>query len=210
MSDALQELGQHLETKRHDCVLSWSVAHGELTMKIAAANIVGFVEFLKNDPACRFSTLVDITAVDYPQRAKRFEVVYHFLSMYQNQRIRLKVDIREEDMVASILPVHPSANWFEREIFDMFGILFSGHPDLRRLLTDYGFRGHPLRKDFPTTGYTEVRYDEKQKRVVYEPVNLVQEYRQFDFMSPWEGAEYILPGDDKAAPDGHVSKGAAK
>ncbi|MCB5198162.1 NADH-quinone oxidoreductase subunit C [Loktanella sp. DSM 29012] len=197
-TQALSELGQHLELKRNDCVLSWDVAFGELTIKVAVANIVGFVEFLKNDPACKFSTLVDITAVDHPERPKRFEVVYHFLSMYQNQRIRLKVDIREEDMVPSIISVHPSANWFEREVFDMFGILFSGHPDLRRLLTDYGFRGHPLRKDFPTTGYTEVRYDEKQKRVVYEPVSLVQEYRQFDFMSPWEGAEYIMPGDEKA------------
>mgnify|MGYP005985598801 CR=1 FL=1 len=210
MTEALTELGQHLEMKRKDCVMSWEVAHGELTMTIAPSNLVGFVEFLKTDAACRFSSLVDITAVDYPQRAKRFVVVYHFLSMYQNQRIRLKVDVREEDMVPSIISVHPSANWFEREVFDMFGILFTGHPDLRRILTDYGFRGHPLRKDFPTTGYTEVRYDEVQKRVVYEPVSLVQEYRQFDFMSPWEGAEYILPGDDKVAPDGNVSKGAAK
>jgi NADH-quinone oxidoreductase subunit C len=194
----MNELGQHLELKRHDCVLGWVVAHDELTVTVALSSIVGFVDFLKTDPACRFSSLVDITAVDYPQRPKRFEVVYHFLSMYQNQRIRLKVDVREEEMVPSIIGVHPSSNWFEREVFDMFGILFSGHPDLRRLLTDYGFRGHPLRKDFPTTGYTEVRYDEVQKRVVYEPVSLVQEYRQFDFMSPWEGAEYILPGDDKA------------
>ena len=143
-----------------------------------------FVEFLKTDRNCRFSTLVDITAVDYPEREARFDVVYHFLSMYQNHRIRLKLAVREDDMVPSIISVHPSANWFEREVFDMFGILFSGHPDLRRILTDYGFRGHPLRKDFPTTGYTEVRYDEAQKRVVYEPVSLVQEYRQFDFMSP--------------------------
>ena len=197
MSDALSELGTHIELKRPDCVLSWDVTHGELNIDVAPANIVGFVEFLKDDSTCRFSTLVDITAVDYPERPKRFDVVYHFLSMYQNQRIRLRVSIREEDMVASIIGVHPSANWFEREVYDMFGILFSGHPDLRRILTDYGFRGYPLRKDFPTTGYTEVRYDEAQKRVVYEPVSLVQEYRQFDFMSPWEGAEYILPGDEK-------------
>ena len=198
MSDALTELGTHLELKRKDCVLSWTVANDELTVNVALANLVGFVEFLKTDQACQFSTLIDITAVDFPERSKRFEVVYHFLSMYQNHRIRLRVSIREEDMVPSIIDIHPSANWFEREVFDMFGILFSGHPDLRRILTDYGFRGYPLRKDFPTTGYTEVRYDEVQKRVVYEPVSLVQEYRQFDFMSPWEGAEYILPGDDKA------------
>ena len=198
MSEALEQLGQHLELKRKDCVVSWEVAHGELNVTVALANLVSFVKFLRKDADCQFSTLVDITAVDYPSRAKRFDVVYHFLSMYQNQRIRLRVEVREEDMVPSIISVHPSANWFEREVFDMFGILFSGHPDLRRILTDYGFRGYPLRKDFPTTGYTEVRYDEVQKRVVYEPVSLVQEYRQFDFMSPWEGAEYIMPGDEKA------------
>jgi NADH-quinone oxidoreductase subunit C len=197
MSEALKELGTHLELKRSDCVLSWDVTHGELNVDVAPSNLVEFIEFLKSDHSCQFSTLVDITGVDYPERAKRFDVVYHFLSMYQNQRIRLRVSIREEDMVPSIVDIHPSANWFEREVFDMFGILFSGHPDLRRILTDYGFRGYPLRKDFPTTGYTEVRYDEAQKRVVYEPVSLVQEYRQFDFMSPWEGANYILPGDEK-------------
>jgi NADH-quinone oxidoreductase subunit C len=198
MTEALQELGTHLEMKRTDCVLSWEVSDDELTVTIAPTSVVAFVEFLKSDGACQFSSLVDITAVDYPQRSKRFDVIYHLLSMYQNHRIRLRVQIREDEMVPSIIDVHPSSNWFEREIFDMFGILFTGHPDLRRILTDYGFRGHPLRKDFPTTGYTEVRYDEVQKRVVYEPVSLVQEYRQFDFMSPWEGAEYILPGDDKA------------
>ncbi|MEZ5674845.1 NADH dehydrogenase subunit C [Thalassovita litoralis] len=197
MSDALTELATHIELKRTDDVIGWDVAFGELNIDVVPGKIVDFVEFLKTDPTCKFSSLVDITAVDYPDRAKRFDVVYHFLSMYQNQRIRLRVSVREDEMVASITDVHPSANWFEREVFDMFGILFTGHPDLRRLLTDYGFRGHPLRKDFPTTGYTEVRYDEAQKRVVYEPVKLVQEYRQFDFMSPWEGAEYILPGDEK-------------
>jgi len=197
MSEALKELGAQLELKRSDCVLSWDVTHGELNVDVAPSNLVEFIEFLKSDRSCQFSTLIDITGVDYPERAKRFDVVYHFLSMYQNQRIRLRVSIREEDMVPSIVDIHPSANWFEREVFDMFGILFSGHPDLRRILTDYGFRGYPLRKDFPTTGYTEVRYDEAQKRVVYEPVSLVQEYRQFDFMSPWEGANYILPGDEK-------------
>ena len=197
MSEALKELGTHIELKRTDCVLSWAVAHDELTVDVAPSSLVEFVEFLKTDQNCKFSTLVDITGVDYPERAKRFDVVYHFLSMYQNQRIRIRISVREEDMVPSIVDVHPSANWFEREVFDMFGILFSGHPDLRRILTDYGFRGYPLRKDFPTTGYIEVRYDEAQKRVVYEPVSLVQEYRQFDFMSPWEGANYVLPGDEK-------------
>ena len=198
MTEALTQLAQHIEMKRPDCVASWEIANDELTVTVALERIEGFVEFLKTNGSCQFSTLVDITAVDYPARAKRFDVVYHFLSMYQNHRIRVKVQAREEDMVPSIISVHPCANWFEREVFDMFGLLFSGHPDLRRILTDYGFRGYPLRKDFPTTGYTEVRYDEVQKRVVYEPVSLVQEYRQFDFMSPWEGADYIMPGDEKA------------
>jgi NADH-quinone oxidoreductase subunit C len=198
VSDALVELAAHIATRQPDAVLDSHVAQGELTLTVAPSRIVALVDFLKVDPACRFSSLVDITAIDYPDREARFDVVYHLLSMYRNQRIRLKLSLREDRMVPSIIAVHPSANWFEREVFDMFGILFAGHPDLRRILTDYGFRGHPLRKDFPTTGFTEVRYDEKQKRVVYEPVKLVQEYRQFDFMSPWEGAHYILPGDDKA------------
>ena len=198
MSDALKELGAHIQMKRPECVLNWHVSHGELTVDVALNAIAALIEFLKTDPNCKFSTMLDITAVDYPERPQRFDVVYHLLSMYQNHRIRLKVAVREDEMVPSITAVHPSANWFEREVFDMFGILFSGHPDLRRILTDYGFRGHPLRKDFPTTGYTEVRYDEVLKRVVYEPVKLVQEYRQFDFMSPWEGAQYVLPGDEKS------------
>lgn len=195
--DALRELADLITLKQGDAVIGTEIAHGELTVEITLASIPAFMEFLKTDTACRFSTLVDITAVDYPSRDKRFDMVWHFLSMYQNHRIRVKTQIREDDMVPSITGVYPAANWFEREVFDMYGVLFSGHPDLRRILTDYGFRGYPLRKDFPTTGYTEVRYDEAQKRVVYEPVNLVQEYRQFDFMSPWEGAEYILPGDEK-------------
>ena len=197
MSDALKELAAHLETRRPDCVVSTEIAHGELTVSVTLASLVSFVEFLKTDQTCRFSTMIDITAVDYPMREKRFDLVYHFLSMYENHRIRVRTEPREDDIVPSLTRIFPCANWFEREVFDMFGLLFSGHPDLRRLLTDYGFRGHPLRKDFPTTGYTEVRYDEEQKRVVYEPVSLVQEYRQFDFMSPWEGAEYVLPGDEK-------------
>ncbi len=202
MSDALKDLAGYIEAKRGDCVAGWDVSHGELNIDVTPSNIAGFVDFLKSDATCRFTSLVDITAVDYAGRDKRFDVVYHFLSMYQNHRIRLRASVREDEMVPSITDVHPSANWFEREVFDMFGILFSGHPDLRRILTDYGFRGYPLRKDFPTTGYTEVRYDEVQKRVVYEPVSLVQEYRQFDFMSPWEGAEYILPGDEKQTEGG--------
>lgn len=197
MSEALKELGAQIELKRPDCVLGWDVTYGELNIDVAPANIAGFVEFLKSDANCKFTQLLDIAGVDYPDRAKRFDVVYHLLSMTQNQRIRLRVSVREDEMVPSVTSVFASANWYERETFDMYGVIFSDHPDLRRLLTDYGFRGHPLRKDFPTTGYTEVRYDEVQKRVVYEPVKLPQEYRQFDFMSPWEGAQYILPGDEK-------------
>ena len=192
--DALRELGEHIAQRRPDCVLGWHVRVGELTIEATLSSLRGFIEFLKFDSSCRFSQLVDLTAVDNLGREKRFDVVYHFLSMHRNHRVRVKVRVREEEMVPSIIAVHPSAGWFEREVFDMFGLLFSGHPDLRRILTDYGFRGHPLRKDFPTTGYTEVRYDEAEKRVVYEPVHLVQEYRQFDFMSPWEGADYVLPG----------------
>ncbi len=198
MSEALQELAALVEVKQPDAVQSAAVAFGELTLEVNLANLKSLVETLRDDPACRFSTLVDITAIDHPERVQRFDMVYHFLSMYRNHRIRVKVRVGEDEMVPSLTGLYPAANWFEREVFDMFGILFSGHPDLRRILTDYGFRGHPLRKDFPTTGYTEVRYDETLKRVVYEPVKLVQEYRQFDFMSPWEGADYILPGDQKA------------
>jgi NADH-quinone oxidoreductase subunit C len=197
MTQALRDLASHLETTRPDCILSTDISFDELTVTVTLASLLSFCDFLKTDQTCRFSSLVDITAVDHPERERRFDIVYHFLSMYQNHRLRVRAEVREDDMVPSLIPVHKSANWFEREVFDMFGLLFSGHPDLRRILTDYGFRGYPLRKDFPTTGYTEVRYDEEQKRVVYEPVKLVQEYRQFDFMSPWEGAEYVLPGDEK-------------
>ncbi len=197
MSEALEELAAELELRIGDAVVSHEVAHGELTVTTTLSQLTKLVRHLQISENMRFSTLVDITAIDWPGRRKRFDVVYHFLSMYLNHRIRLKVAVSEDAIVPSITQIHPSANWFEREVFDMFGILFSGHADLRRILTDYGFRGHPLRKDFPTTGYTEVRYDETLKRVVYEPVQLVQEYRQFDFMSPWEGADYILPGDEK-------------
>ena len=185
-------LSAHIRDRQSDAVLTAELVRGELVASAVAPRLVDLIDFLKRDPQCAFATLVDITAVDHPGRERRFDVVYHLLSMDLNQRIRVKVALRESEIIPSIVEVHRSANWFEREVFDMYGIQFSGHPDLRRILTDYGFRGHPLRKDFPMTGYTEVRYDERSKRVVYEPVDLVQEFRQFDFMSPWEGAEYAL------------------
>ena len=195
--DALDQLAEHIKLRRGDEILETHVAFGELTVTASLSGLVDLIEFLRSDNSCRFSTLVDMTAVDYPERAQRFDVVWHLLSMYQNHRIRVKVAIREDEIVPSLVRIYPCANWFEREVFDMFGILFSGHPDLRRILTDYGFSGFPLRKDFPTTGYVELRYDESEKRVVYEPVRLTQEYRQFDFLSPWEGTQYVLPGDEK-------------
>jgi NADH-quinone oxidoreductase subunit C len=194
---AVEDLRETIITRKEAAVIGSRVVHGELTMTVPPAALVDFIGFLKTDGACRFTTLIDITAVDWPQRERRFDMVYHFLSMHLNQRIRVRAEVREDEIVPSIIEHFASANWYEREVFDMYGILFSGHPDLRRILTDYGFRGHPLRKDFPTTGYVEVRYDEEQKRVVYEPVKLVQEYRMFDFTSPWEGAQYDLPGDEK-------------
>ncbi len=197
MSDALNELKGLIELKQPDVVRRAEVVGGELVVHIVPAAIPSFTEFLRDDKQCLFSMMIDVTAVDYPERAKRFELVYHFLSMRLNQRIRVKVDVADGEIAPSITSIHPSANWFEREVFDMYGVRFSGHPDLRRLLTDYGFTGHPLRKDFPTSGYLEMHYDETEKRCVYRPVSLTQEYRQFDFMSPWEGAEYILPGDEK-------------
>ena len=187
------ELAAHIDARHPDTVRVSSVVSGELVVEAVAPGLPSLVEFLKFDSRCLFRTLVDITAVDYPGRERRFDVVYHFLSMDLNQRVRVKVAVREGAPVPSIVKIHPSANWFEREVYDMYGIPFSGHPDLRRILTDYGFRGHPLRRDFPVTGYTEVRYDEEKKRVVYEPVSLVQEFRQFDFLSPWEGAEHVEP-----------------
>jgi NADH-quinone oxidoreductase subunit C len=182
-----------------DAVLDTKIAVGELTLTIARAKIADAVKYLRDDPGARFKVLIDICGVDYPDRAERFDVVYHFLSVHNNLRIRLKVATDAASPVPSIVGLFPGANWFEREAFDLYGILFEGHPDLRRILTDYGFRGHPLRKDFPLTGFVEVRYDEEQKRVVYEPVKLPQEFRSFDFLSPWEGAQYMLPGDEKAA-----------
>lgn len=198
MDESLKELGEHIAGSLENEVTGFDIAFGELTVLARAEQIVKVMKFLRDDPACRFSVLVDLCGVDYPGRAKRFDVVYHLLSLHQNHRVRIKVKADEETPVPSVIDVFPAANWYEREAFDMYGVLFSDHPDLRRLLTDYGFTGHPLRKDFPLTGYVEVRYDEEQKRVVYEPVQLTQEFRDFDALSPWEGAKYILPNEDGA------------
>lgn len=198
MSEALSDLAAHLREKLGDAVLESVLAYGELTVTVAAEAIVTAATFLRDDKRCRFVSIIDISGADYPAREKRFDVVYHLLSPTQNLRIRLKVRADEETIVPSVTGVWPGADWFERETYDLYGVLFSGHPDLRRILTDYGFEGHPLRKDFPLTGFYEVRYDDEAKRVVYEPVELKQEFRNFDFLSPWEGTEYVLPGDEKA------------
>ena len=196
---ALEELGQHVASVLSDQVMGISIAHDELMVTARAEQIVKVVTFLRDDPMCLFKVLVDICGTDYPERPKRFDVVYNLLSLVHNQRIRIKVEADDETPVPSITGIHNSANWFEREIWDMYGVMFSDHPDLRRLLTDYGFEGHPLRKDFPLTGFVETRYDEERKRVVYDPVKLSQEFRKFDFLSPWEGASNTpLPGDEKA------------
>ncbi len=195
---ALRELGQHIRQRLSNEVIGCEVARGELVVEVEAAHIVAVLNFLRDDPLCLFKLLVDLCGVDYPERAERFEVVYNLLSLRHNQRVRVKIRVPEGGVVASVVGVFRTADWFERETWDLYGVMFADHPDLRRLLTDYGFEGHPLRKDFPLTGYVEMRYDDEQKRVVYEPVALAQEFRNFDFMSPWEGAEYILPGDEKA------------
>jgi NADH-quinone oxidoreductase subunit C len=190
---ALDDLASHIKSALGDAVLSAQIAFGELTISVGGHKLLEVLSFLRDAPGCEFKILIDICGVDYPNRGRRFDVVYHLLSVAQNSRIRVKVETDETTTVPSSASIYPAANWFEREAFDLYGILFSGHPDLRRILTDYGFSGHPMRKDFPLTGYVEVRYDDKQKRVVYEPVKLVQELRDFDFLSPWEGAPYI-PG----------------
>jgi NADH-quinone oxidoreductase subunit C len=195
MAETLETLGEYLAAKLGVATVT---DYGELTLKAEAADIIRVLMFLRDDPECRFVCFTDIAGVDYPQREKRFDVVYHLLSPYKNRRVRVKVQADEDTAVPSAISVFPAANWFEREVFDLYGVLFSDHPDLRRILTDYGFSGHPLRKDFPLTGYVEVRYDDEQKRVVYEPVKLVQEFRSFDYLSPWEGTDYVLPGDEKA------------
>ncbi|SMQ64234.1 NADH dehydrogenase subunit C [Devosia lucknowensis] len=196
--DPLVALGEHVTASLGDAVISFEVAFGDLTVSVARDSIVNVVTFLRDDPKCRFISFVDVCGADYPAREFRFDVVYHFLSPHLNQRIRIKLEADDVTPVPSITDVFAGANWFERETYDLYGVLFSGHPDLRRILTDYGFDGHPLRKDFPLTGFVEVRYDEERKRVVYEPVTLAQEFRSFDYLSPWEGTDYVLPGDEKA------------
>jgi NADH-quinone oxidoreductase subunit C len=198
MDETLSELGEHIAAALGGADLSWTIAFGELTVHAQADSLLRVLRFLRDDGSCQFVCLLDIAGVDYPEREQRFEVVYHLLSPTQNLRLRVKIAAGEDTQVPSAVGLFPSANWYEREVFDLYGVLFAGHPDLRRILTDYGFAGHPLRKDFPLTGYVEVRYDDEQKRVVYEPVKLPQEFRNFDFLSPWEGTDYVLPGDEKA------------
>ena len=199
MDEALEELGNYVGGKIAGALQAKTIAFGELTLTVARSQIVPVLKLLRDDARCRFEVLIDLCGVDYPARENRFDVVYHLLSPRTNQRIRVKLETNETDPVPSATAVFSVADWFEREAYDMYGILFSGHPDLRRMLTDYGFQGHPLRKDFPLTGYVEVRYDDNQKRVVYEPVKLNQEFRNFDYESPWEGVTYPLPGDEKAS-----------
>ena len=194
----LEALGQSIVSALPGAATAHAVAFNQLTVDVEAAKIVEVVKYLRDDPNCRFVNITDVTAVDYPDREKRFDVIYHFLSPTLNTRVRLRVAADETTQVPSLIEVFPGADWFEREAYDLYGVFFVGHPDMRRLLTDYGFEGHPLRKDFPTTGFLEVRYDDQEKRVVYEPVRLNQEFRNFDFLSPWEGTEYVLPGDEKA------------
>jgi NADH-quinone oxidoreductase subunit C len=198
--EALVELKEHIAAGLGDVMAGAHIAYGELTVKVPREQIVPALTYLRDNPQCQFEVLIDLCGVDYPARENRFDVVYHLLSVRQNQRIRVTLETDETTPVPSVVGVFPGANWYEREAYDMYGMPFSGHPDLRRLLTDYGFEGYPLRKDFPLTGYVEVRYDDELKRVVYDKVRLTQEFRNFDFESPWEGVDYVLPGDEKAAP----------
>jgi NADH-quinone oxidoreductase subunit C len=198
MSETLTGIGDHLRARLGDSIIEQTNAFGDLALKVEPSEILSVLRFLRDDPTCRFVSFIDICGVDYPNRERRFDVVYHLLSPTRNTRIRVKIETDEATPVPSCVGIFPGALWFEREAYDLFGILFTGHPDMRRLLTDYGFDGHPLRKDFPMTGFVEVRFDDEAKRVVYEPVRLSQEFRQFDFLSPWEGTDYVLPGDEKA------------
>ncbi|MCQ2004590.1 NADH-quinone oxidoreductase subunit C [Rhizobium sp. NRK18] len=199
MTEVFNELASHIKDAQSSHLVGVEIKHGELTVTATTAGIIPLLTFLRDDVQCGFVNIVDICGVDYPQRAERFDVVYHLLSPRQNVRIRVKLAVAEDVAVPSATAVYPGADWFEREAWDMYGIPFSGHSDMRRILTDYGFEGHPLRKDFPVTGFVEVRYDDELKRVLYEPVELKQEFRSFDFLSPWEGTDYVLPGDEKAA-----------
>ncbi|MGE0063696.1 MAG: NADH-quinone oxidoreductase subunit C [Xanthobacteraceae bacterium] len=207
MDEMLDRLGQKISETLGGAVTGYAIAYGELTVTAQAADIVKVATVLRDDPRFLFSNFIDITAVDWPGREKRFDVVYHFLSPRLNRRVRIKIEVGEMEQVASLIDVYRGADWFERETYDLYGVLFTGHPDMRRILTDYGFDGHPLRKDFPLTGFVEVRYDDEQKRVVYEPVKLSQEFRSFDFLSPWEGTDYVLPGDEKAPGQGNKMTG---
>lgn len=197
----MEDLKDHIQASLGDAVNSIDIAFDEMTVHARRAEIVKVISFLRDDPLCRYASLIDVAGADYPGRDRRFEVVYHMLSMSHNTRIRIKATTDADTPVPSVTSLFPNADWYEREAFDMYGISFEGHPDLRRILTDYGFEGHPLRKDFPLSGFVEVRYDEERKAVIYEPVDLPQEYRSFDFMSPWEGAKYVLPGDEKVEPE---------
>ncbi|MBV9330689.1 MAG: NADH-quinone oxidoreductase subunit C [Alphaproteobacteria bacterium] len=205
--ESLSEFGSRIAAALPGALVSQTVRLGELTLVAVPDQIVRILRFLRDDPACDFRILVDICGVDWPQRPQRFDIVYHLLSLSRNRRIRVKIEAGEAGAIPSDISVYEAANWLEREAFDMYGVSFAGHPDLRRILTDYGFSGYPLRKDFPLTGYVEVRYDDEQKRVVYQPVDLVQEFRDFDFLSPWEGAPHILPGDEKVAMAPGVASG---
>jgi len=200
MDETLKEIAEYIASKRAASIVEATIAFGELNVTVVPTDIVETVRFLRDDPRLAFISFIDICGVDYPNREKRFDVVYHLLSPRQNVRIRLRVMTDEATPVPSLTGIYPGADWYEREAYDFYGIRFTGHPDLRRILTDYGFEGHPLRKDFPLTGYVEVRYDDERKRVVYEPVRLAQQFRDFDFLSPWEGSDYTLPGDEKAKP----------
>jgi NADH-quinone oxidoreductase subunit C len=206
MEDTLVRLGASIQTALPASIVGHEVVRGELTVTAKAADIVKVATFLRDDPACQFICIIDVTAVDWPSREQRFDVVYHLLSPRLNQRIRVKAATDEVTPVPSLIDVYRGADWFERETYDLYGVLFTGHPDMRRILTDYGFEGHPLRKDFPLTGFVEVRYDDEQKRVVYDKVKLTQEFRSFDFLSPWEGTDYLLPGDEKAKELGQTNK----
>ncbi len=195
MDESLKDLNEFLLSNCSEDIISSVIEHNHLTITIVFSSLEKITSLMKINNVCQFRTLIDITAIDYPEQEERFCLVYHYLSMQQNIRIRIKSFVKEEQIVPSITNLFPSANWFEREVFDMYGILFSNHPDMRRILTDYGFQGHPLRKDFPTTGYLELRYDQEKKKVIYEPVKLTQEYRKFDFMSPWEGESLNFDND---------------